>query len=165
MSLGGQTQGRQKPLPAAYDKALGLLARREQSRSELDLRLQRSGYPSDEIDAALRRLAEDGYQDDGRFGEMLVRSRIGQGYGPMRIRAELRSHKIPDALVEALLEAAAADWLVNARDLLRRRHHGTGKPDFAERGKRAQFLLRRGFPAATVRQATDTDLDDADADE
>ena len=151
--------------PTAYSKALGLLARREHSRRELKLKLRQKGYESEEAGAALDRLGEQHYQDDARFAEMLVRSRAAQGYGPMRLRAELKSHGLSDARIRAVLDEAEVDWDTNALAQLRRRF-GTGSaPDREERARRAQFLLRRGFPAATVRSVTHADVDDAADDE
>lgn len=151
--------------PSAYNKALGLLARREHSRRELKLKLRQKGYESDEAGAALDRLGEQHYQDDDRFAEMLVRSRAAQGYGPMRLRAELKSHGLSDVRIRAVLDGAEVDWDANALAQLRRRF-GTGSaPDHEERARRAQFLLRRGFPAATVRSVTHADVDDAADDE
>lgn len=151
--------------PTAYNKALGLLARREHSRRELKLKLRQKGYESEEAGAALDRLGEQHYQDDDRFAEMLVRSRAAQGYGPVRLRAELKSHGLSDARIRVVLDEAGVDWDANALAQLRRRF-GTGSaPDREERARRAQFLLRRGFPAATVRSVTHADVDDAADDE
>jgi regulatory protein len=149
-----------KPPRSAYDKALGLLARREHSRRELRMKLDRGGFARDESTQALERLGEQTYQDDNRFGEMLVRSRISQGYGPIRLRAELKSHGLADAAIRELIDAADADWPVLAAAQLRRRY-GSPSADPAERARRAQFLLRRGFAAATVRSLTHADVDDA----
>lgn len=149
-----------RPRRTAYEQALGLLARREYSRRELQQRLARSGHDRDEIEAALDRLDADRYQDDGRFGEMLVRNRIGQGYGPRRIRAELRTHGLAESEVNALLGAADADWRELAAGQLRRRYGGRSPVDYAERAKRAQFLLRRGFDASTVNHVTRAEVDD-----
>jgi regulatory protein len=149
-----------KPPRSAYDKALGLLARREHSRRELRMKLDRGGFARDESTQALERLGEQTYQDDTRFGEMLVRSRISQGYGPMRLRAELKSHGLGDAAVRELIDAADADWQALAAAQLRKRY-GSPSADPAERARRAQFLLRRGFAAATVRSLTHADVDDA----
>jgi regulatory protein len=150
---------KEKAKPSAYAKALGLLARREHSRRELGMKLGRGGFDRTETADAVARLGDEGYQDDARFGEMLVRSRIGQGYGPMRIRAELKSKGIAEQEVRRLLEEAEADWTVIAGNLLERRY-GRPSADPAERVRRAQFLLRRGFTAATVRPLTHADVDD-----
>ena len=150
-----------KAKPSAYSKALGLLARREHSRRELRQKLDRGGYARDEAGAALDRLGEQHYQDDERFAEVLIRSRSAQGYGPMRLRAELKSHGLSDARIRSLLEAVDTDWTASATAQLRRRYGSAGAADPAERAQRAQFLLRRGFPAATVRHVTHADVDDA----
>ncbi|MDE3073698.1 MAG: regulatory protein RecX [Pseudomonadota bacterium] len=150
-----------KPPRSAYDKALGLLARREHSRRELEAKLRQGGYQGDEAAAALDRLGERHYQDDDRFAEVLLRSRIAQGYGPMRLRVELKSHGLADARIRELLEAAQADWEASATAQLRRRYGSAGASDPAERARRAQFLLRRGFAAATVRSVIHADVDEA----
>lgn len=152
-----------RPTRTAYDKALGLLARREHSRRQLTQKLDRGGFARDESAAAVERLGDQGYQDDGRFAGALMRGRISQGYGPARIRAELRSQSIPDATIRELLESADVDWHDLAANQLRRRYGGPSS-DPAERSRRAQFLLRRGFAAATVRVLTHADAEDADDD-
>lgn len=151
----------EKPKPSAYSKALGLLARREHSRRELKQKLDRGGYARDEAADALDRLGEQQYQDDDRFAEVLIRTRSAQGYGPMRLRVELRSHGLSDAQIRHLIDEAGIDWTESAGAQLRRRYGSKGTTDLAERAKRAQFLLRRGFPAATVRHVTHADVDDA----
>jgi regulatory protein len=150
-----------KPKPSAYSKAMGLLARREHSRRELRQKLGKGGYEADETVNALDRLGEQQYQDDDRFGEVLLRSRVAQGYGPQRIRMELKSHGLADAAIRQLIDDADADWDAQAASQLRRRYGGKGPADLKERVKRAQFLLRRGFSAATVRSVTHADVDDA----
>lgn len=150
-----------KPRRSAYDKALGLLARREHSRRELQTKLRQGGYAGEETRAAVDRLGEQHYQDDDRFAEVLVRSRMAQGYGPLRLRMELKSHGLPDARIRALLDAAEVDWNAVAATQLRRRYGDHGVADPAERARRAQFLLRRGFSAATVRCVTHAEVDDA----
>lgn len=146
----------------AYGRALGMLARREYSQRELRARLERAGCDEEESESALRRLREQHYQDDGRFGEMIVRARLAQGYGPDRIRAELRSHGLSDGAIRGLLDEAAADWQALARAQLRKKYGGRPPADHVERGKRAAFLLRRGFAAATVRIVTHSDVDSPD---
>ena len=151
----------EKPKRSAYDKALGLLARREHSRRELKTKLRQGGYAGEETIAAIDRLGEQQYQDDDRFAEVLLRSRIAQGYGPMRLRVELKSHGVAEARIRELLAAAEVDWDVSAAAQLRHRYAKAGVADPAERARRAQFLLRRGFTAATVRSVTHADVDEA----
>jgi regulatory protein len=143
------------PKPAsgsAYEKALGLLARREHSARELKDKLARRGFDADESAATLERLRGKDFQSDARFGEMLVRSRLEAGYGPRWILAELKTHGIAEAQARALIEAADPDWVGLVRRQLRRRY-GRQAASPAERSKRANFLLRRGFDVATVKLA------------
>jgi regulatory protein len=144
---------------SAYDRGLSMLARREYSRRELRARLEHAGCDEAEAEAALGKLREQHYQDDARFGEMIVRARVGQGYGPARVRAELRSHGLGDSEIRDLIDAAGADWEALAAAQLRKKYGSRPPADHAERGKRAAFLLRRGFPAATVRIVTHSDVD------
>ncbi|HVU82060.1 MAG TPA: regulatory protein RecX [Rhodanobacteraceae bacterium] len=145
---------------SAYDRALGMLARREYSQRELRARLEHAGCDEEESESALRTLQKQHYQDDDRFGEMIVRARIGQGYGPARIQAELHSHGLADTAIRALLDAADADWQRLAAAQLRKKYGSKPAADYAERGKRAAFLLRRGFSAATVRIVTHSEVGD-----
>jgi regulatory protein len=146
---------------SAYDRALGMLARREYSQRELRARLEHAGCDEDESESALRTLQKQNYQDDDRFGEMIVRARVGQGYGPVRIRAELRSHGLGDPAIRVLIDGADADWDALATAQLRKKYGSKPAADHAERGKRAAFLLRRGFSAATVRIVTHSEVGDS----
>jgi regulatory protein len=143
-----------KNATSAYDKALGLLARREHSARELKSKLARKGLDADESAAALADLQARDYQNDARFGDMLVRTRIAGGYGPRWILAELKTHGIAEDEAKTLVEAADVDWAATIRDLLRRRYGSKPATTPAERAKRAAFLLRRGFDAHTVQSIT-----------
>jgi len=151
--------------PDAYDKALTLLVRREHSAKELKSKLTRRGLDADAASAALEKLQSKDFQSDARFGEMLVRSRIEGGYGPRWIFAELRTHGIGDEQARALLDAAEVDWAEQVRRQLRRRYGGRSAANHAERVKRAAFLLRRGFDAATVQSVTRAEGLESSADE
>lgn len=142
----------------AYDRALGMLARREYSQRELRTRLERAGCDEAESQAAIDALRGHGYQDDQRFGEMLVRTRVAQGYGPTRIRAELKTHALTDAAIRELIDVAEVDWTALARAQLHKKYGARPAGDYTERGKRAAFLLRRGFAAETVRIVTHSEV-------
>jgi regulatory protein len=142
---------------SAYEKALGLLARREHSARELKSKLARRGLDGDESAKALSQLQSKDYQSDARFGEMLVRTRIEGGYGPRWIIAELKTHGVDEARARSLLDAAGPDWVALIRAQLQRRYGRKPAASLAERSKRAAFLLRRGFDAATVQLLTRTE--------
>ena len=153
----------EKSSVSAYEKALTLLARREHSARELKSKLARKGLDATESASALADLQAKDFQNDARFGEMLVRSRLEGGYGPRWIVAELRTHGIGEDKATALIAAAEPDWAALVRRQLRRRYGGKPAATLAERSKRAAFLLRRGFDASTVKLAVGaTSPDEAD---
>ena len=153
-------QRKDAPPGDAYAKGLGLLARREHSSRELKAKLALRGHDKTEVGAAVAKLADRRFQSDDRFGLSITRTRIAQGYGPSRIRAELRSHGLADAAIRAAIAAADVHWPTIAAAQLKRRYGAKPAPDAAERGRRAQFLLRRGFDPATVRAVTRADVGD-----
>jgi regulatory protein len=150
---------------SAYDKALTLLVRREHSARELKAKLARRGFDAAESAAGIERLQSKDFQNDARFGQMLVRSRIAGGYGPRWITAELKTHGIAEASARELIDAAEPDWAELIRRQLRRRYGSQPAANLAERAKRATFLLRRGFDAATVHSITRAQGVDLSADE
>lgn len=145
-------------------RALGLLARREHSRKELNRKLTARGLDAEQARAAVDRLAGEGWQDDTRFAESLVRSRAASGYGPVRIRAELSTHGLDREAIARAMDTFEGDWTGQARELVRRRFGAdpgeSGNDALDRRRKAADFLLRRGFDAASVRAATRFDPDD-----
>jgi regulatory protein len=141
-------------------RALGLLTRREHSRRELERKLTSRGVAAEEARAAVERLAGEGWQDDRRFAELLVRSRAGNGYGPLRIRAELATHGLDREAIAAAMDTFDGDWTETARDLVRRRFGPGGLSDLEGRRKAADFLIRRGFDGGSVRAATRLDWED-----
>ncbi|MGH8083287.1 MAG: recombination regulator RecX [Lysobacter sp.] len=134
-------------------RALGLLTRREHSRKELTRKLTSRGLDRDEVVEAVDRLTDAGWQNDARFAESLIRSRAGNGYGPLHVRAELAVHGLDSELVAQALHVYEGDWLDNARDLVRRRFGEDFFHDPALRRKAADLLIRRGFDGETVRKA------------
>lgn len=145
---------RRRPEPSATQRALGLLTRREHSRKELTRKLTARGVDAGEVEAAVARLAGEGWQDDARFAESLVRGRASAGYGPLHIRAELGTHGLDREAVAAALDTFDGDWTEVARDLVRRRFGDAGPRDLAQRRKAADLLVRRGFDGDCIRAAT-----------
>lgn len=154
----GGRRARREPTPT--QRALGLLVRREHSRKELTRKLAVRGVARQDAEAAVDRLAEAGWQDDARFAEALVRSRAESGHGPVRIRAELGTHALDREAVAAALAAYDGQWDRLAREAVRRRFGEAVHEDATVRRKAAEFLIRRGFAAASVRAATRFDPDD-----
>lgn len=141
---------RERKPATALQRALGLLTRREHSRKELTRKLVSRGVDAAEVEAAVDKLTNAGWQDDRRFAESLVRSRAASGYGPLHIRAELGTHDLPAEVRQLALDDFDGDWTGIARDLVARRFGRIDDARTRER-KAADYLIRRGFPSDVVR--------------
>lgn len=150
----GRRRGQQ---PAtAYQQALSLLVRRERSRSELARKLRERDADPAEVEAALDKLAGQGFQDDDRFAGAWARTRAAAGYGPQRIRMELGQHGIRGDAQDRALDSCEIDWADSARDLVARRYTDAALADPATRRKALGLLLRRGFDQGMAFAAIDS---------
>ena len=138
---------------SSYDKAISMLAKRDLSQHELRRKLENAGYVGAALDTALSRLVQRHEQDDARFAATVLRNRVRQGYGPLRISTELKTHGLMETAIQQLLDEAEVDWTALASRQLRRRYGDQMCADCAESARRSRFLLRRGFPSFIVREA------------
>lgn len=127
-----------------------MLARREHGAKELMQKLALKGYATDEIHEALAECQRLDLQSDTRFAETLCRGRIRQGYGPERIRQELKSKYIDRELIEAILAVEDDNWLACAMNAWRKKYKQHGDSSYLETQKQKQFLLLRGFSMHTI---------------
>jgi regulatory protein len=141
---------------AARKKAMDFLARREYGHTELIEKLEKAGFDTDISEGAVAALSEDGLQSDRRFAEAFVASRVNQGKGPVRIRAELRERRLADAVIDAALDEAGTDWNELARTVRTRKFGARLPADFASKAKQMRFLQYRGFEPDQVRAAVST---------
>ena len=134
-------------------KAMDFLARREYGQAELAKKLADKGYQRSIVEGELQRLTDEGLQSDTRFAESFVQSRINQGKGPVRIRADLGQRGIRDGIIEGALDEAACDWYELAREE-RAKKFGEGVPgDFKEKARQMRFLQYRGFEQDHIQSA------------
>lgn len=133
-------------------RALRLLAIREHSRRELARKLVTRGYQAADIDVALEQLVAEGAINESRLAEYYVAERVGKGFGPRRIRGELREKGLADALIEQHLEPLRNDWPDHLAAAHARRFGHEPPADRAEFGRRARFLEQRGFSTDLIRR-------------
>lgn len=138
-----------------------LLGRREHSARELKQKLRFGGVESSDTEMLVEALAAEGWQSDPRFAASRITNRISQGYGPVRIAAELRMAGLPDALIRESMEAADCDWLALCVDTYQRKYREPPL-DRAERQKRYNHLAARGFNGEQIRAALQGGADEED---
>lgn len=126
--------------------AVRYLARREYSKVELRRKLlvKFPGLAS-EIDAELANLAETGLQSDSRFAESFLRSRADSGFGPRRIRQELRAKGVDEADVDEAFQECGIDWRQRRREVCLKKFAVLDSDDRVLKGKIARFVQYRGF--------------------
>jgi len=133
--------------------ALRYLGRREYACRELARKLSQRGVPSDTAEAVVAELAAENLVSDARYAEARARERVGKGYGPARIRAELRSRGVPDSDTEAALAPFDDQWHELARAWAARRHRG--ELDEKARARLYRAGMNRGFSHDHVMRAID----------
>ena len=137
--------------PAAIRRsAMDLLARREHSYRELLRKLRQRGATTAAAEVELDRLVDDGLLSDERFCEAYVYSRSQRGYGPARLREELRQRGVAESLVEKTLAEAQWDWRALAQQVVSKRFPVGEACDAAERAKQLRFMQYRCFSGFQV---------------
>jgi regulatory protein len=127
-----------------------LLAAREHSRAELRQKLRARGHDDADIDAVLDQLARRRLLSEERMAEAYVSERLRKGFGPLRVREELRRKGLADAVIEPHLSLSNGVLLEHLAAAAEKKF-GTGPAgDRKELGRRARFLEYRGFPPALI---------------
>lgn len=143
---------------AAFDRALRLLGQREHSVRELTTKLTAKGVDRVTAGLVVDDLRGRGLQSDARFTESYVHSRLGRGYGPMRIRQELAERGIDDDLADEQLTRPTQEWLSLAAEVRARKFGEQGPDDRDAWNRQARFLARRGFPSDVIYRVLGRDL-------
>ncbi|HEY0971183.1 MAG TPA: regulatory protein RecX [Gemmatimonadales bacterium] len=151
---------------AAYDRALGLLAARDRSATELRRRLVQKGVEAAPAEAAVVRLVEQGVVDDARYARALVRSRaLGAGASRRRIAQELSrrgvERRVADEALDQVWSEEEVDQSEAAEQLARKRLATMGKLDpLTQRRRLYAFLARRGYDADEIRHAMEKAMEE-----
>lgn len=131
--------------------AIRLLARREHSVLELRRKLLLRGFEEAAIEAVFIDLIDQNLLSERRFTDEYVRMRFERGYGPARIRAELRERGVDEQYFENLLEKLSGQW-IGVASQQREKRFGQWLPDeFSERARQMRFLQQRGFTGEQIR--------------
>ena len=135
---------------AARNQALRLLASREHSRRELERKLLARGYEASILVGVLDDLIATGLLSDERMAEAYVAGRLRKGFGPLRLRQELRERGLDDDLIGPVIDLSPGDWLEIMSRVVARKFGPGPVTDRKELARRARFLEYRGFPPELV---------------
>lgn len=135
-----------------YQYALFMLSRRDYGKAELFARMKRHMYEKNDgiidetlIERVLARLSEQHFLDDNRVATLLLQSYVRKGYGPLRIKQEMRQKGFSQLLVDQQVAHLEVDWFEKAAEV-RSKKFGNDLPnDFKEKSKQIRYLQYRGF--------------------
>ena len=129
----------------AWKIATRLLSRREYTGREIRQKLSKKGVQNEDADIVLEALIKNGYQSDERFAEHFTRFRASKGYGPKRIRLELKEKGVDAQLIEQGLEQAEVNWLERVAEVREKKFKGQVADTWEEKNRQTRFLDYRGF--------------------
>ena len=151
--LNDQPDDRSRDPVAVRKKAMDLLARREHTRAELERKLESAGFEADVVVAVVEALGDEGLQSDTRFVESFVQSRINQGKGPARIRAELHEKGVAESVTDDAIGAVGVDWQALAAEVRQKKFGRAAPADFKDKSRQMRFLQYRGFESDQIHAA------------
>jgi len=160
------------PAAVAREIVLNQLTMGARTRAQLQKAMAHQEIPEDVATTVLDRFEEVDLVDDEEFARQWVQSRhLGRGLARRALAYELRQRGVADDTVKNAVEAvSAADELLAARELVRRKAVSMRNDDPQRRIRRlAGMLARKGYGGPVAMQAireelAEFDLPDAEDD-
>ncbi len=124
-------------------KIMDFLSRREHSSREIFKKLSPRVESKELLEEEIEKLKADGLLSDERFAESYFQSRKNRGYGPLRIRNELKQRGVGDQIFYPL--SNEIEWSELALEALKKKVSGDMPTETKEILKLKRFLNYRGF--------------------
>ena len=126
-------------------KILDLLSRREHSKYELILKLERRVDSSDKLLKEIDKLSDQNLQSDERFSESYIRSRYNSGFGPSRIKYDLSKRRVAESIINDAFRDIDLNWLEKLKKENKKKYGNENPKNMQELSKRIKFFIQRGF--------------------
>jgi len=130
------------------ERALGFLARREHTRTELRRKLAPHAVSPAELDALLDELVRRKLLSEERFAEARAHV-LARKFGAARIERDLRARGVSAEQAASAAGEARATEFERAREVWRRKF-GAPATNLKERARQGRFLLSRGFSTDVI---------------
>ncbi len=138
----------------AWDKAVGLLARRGHTALELEGKLRMRGFDSQTVEAVVSECEKRNYIDDKETGRIYLKELIRKGYGPHRIRTSMKQKGLSETIIDELFQDAALEDMERElclKALERKKRTASLKPDpLKQKAQLYRHLVSRGFTGSLV---------------
>lgn len=115
------------------------------------------GYPAEDIETVLDDLERTDLLSEARLVEMYVAERLAKGFGPVRIRFELREKGLSDAQIDPHMQLDDEHCLALIGATHDRRFGAESRDQRQTLAKRARFLEYRGFPSHLIARFLDAE--------
>jgi len=130
---------------------MDFLSRREHTTKEIFFKLENRVESIDILSAEIKKLEEEGLIDHQRFAEQYIHSRSTKGYGPLRIKQELKQRGVNENIAQPLLNNI--DWNSFAIAVLKKKVNHEFPKETKPVLKLKKFLNYRGFDFSQIEQA------------
>ena len=134
-------------------RALRFLARREHSEEELVKKLISRGASHTTAEDVVRELKNQDLVNDERFAEAFVQVRVRKGYGPNKLKNELRQRGVSSEVINRCCDFGNEFWREQINKVVKQKYKDIPPDSYSEWAKRARFLEYRGFASYQVREA------------
>ena len=101
-------------------------------------------------------MEREGLQSDARYTESYIHSRLHRGFGPLRIKQELKERGVSIELVNDFVDFHDEVWLDTACKEYEKKFGDLATESAKERAKRMRFLQSRGFTGDIIQKTFDT---------
>ena len=132
-------------------KIMDFLSRREHSSREILKKMSNRVESKEMLLDSIKELVDDGLLSDERFAESYFQSRKNKGYGPLRIRNELKQRGVGDQIFSSL--SNEVDWSKYALEALKKKMNGDLPSEIKDVLKLKRFLNYRGFDFQDIDRA------------
>ena len=132
-------------------KIMDFLSRREHSSREIFNKLSPRVESKELLEEEIEKLKADGLLSDERFAESYFQSRKNRGYGPLRIRNELKQRGVGDQFFYPL--SNEIEWSELALEALKKKIRGNVPTETKDILKLKRFLNYRGFDFQDIDKA------------
>lgn len=97
-------------------------------------------------------LKREGSQSDMRFTDTFVHHRMNRGYGPRRIRQELKEKGISEDLISEFIDERDSHWRTSIEEVRQKKFGNKLPGDYKEQSRQSRFLQYRGFSGDNIQQ-------------
>ena len=130
---------------------MDFLSRREHSSKEIFQKMSHRVEFKEMLEDSIDQLIQDGLISNERFAESYFQSRKNRGYGPLRIKNELRERGVSDSISRSLVDSE--DWSLLAHESLQKKTGGSLPDERDKILKLKRFLNYRGFDFSDIDKA------------